>query len=568
MRIIRIYSLLSIILFYTNGFAQKYEAENGQLIGVQVAKSLTGYSGTGYVTGFDNDGDKVVIKFTAEKASKSSLFVGYAASSGDKSNFVYVNGENQGNILFSKTTKFKEVSIGNIQLKEGENTVTIEKSWGWFEVDYIRFDLPADVTKWDISPSPINPKASTEAVSLYKFLLSNFGKTTFAGQFQDAGKTYAASTGELEYIHNLTTKYPALYGNDLIDYSPSRILYGASSKVTEDVVNWYTKMGGMVTLTWHWNAPTDLYNTDENKWWSGFYTRATSFDIDWVLKNPDSEKYEMMISDIDAIAVQLKKLQAQKIPVLWRPLHEAEGAWFWWGAKGPDACVALWKLLYDRLTNYHGIDNLIWVWTTTDSPSTLNWYPGDDYVDILGVDVYLGDADYSASASMFNNLRTIYKGKKMLTMSENGTIPDPAKTFALDAPWLYFCTWTGPFINGGKQNEKTHINYVFNHENITTLDELNKNWNKFVGIEKIGGKKKSINYYPNPVNDCLHIELEGVELPLSVSLLTLTGSVLYSSFEKQTTRAFNIPMQHLDKGIYLVKLNFKDEQQLIKIVKE
>lgn len=76
----------------------------------------------------------------------------------------------------------------------------------------------------------------------------------------------------------------------------------------------------MVTLTWHWNAPTDLYNTAEQPWWKGFYTTATSFGIAWVMNNPDSEKYQLILRDIDAIAEQLKIYQQNKIPVLWRPL--------------------------------------------------------------------------------------------------------------------------------------------------------------------------------------------------------------------------------------------------------
>jgi mannan endo-1,4-beta-mannosidase len=567
MRILNRIILMLFMLFCASGFAQKYEAENGQLVGVQVAKTLTGYSGTGYVTGFDNDGDKVIVKFTAELANKMELFIGYAATSGDKTNTVIVNGETQGNLLFSKTSKFKEISAGNIQVLKGENTVIIQKSWGWFDVDYIRIDVPAEATMWNIDKEPINKKASPEAVSLYKFLLSNFGKTTFSGQFQDAGKPFSSSSGEIEYIHNKTTKYTALYGNDLIDYSLSRIEFGANSKVTEDVVNWYTNKGGMVTLTWHWNAPTDLYNTEENKWWSGFYTRATSFDIDWVLKNPDSEKYELLLRDIDAIAVQLKKLQAQKIPVLWRPLHEAEGAWFWWGAKGPEACVQLWRLLYDRLNNFHGINNLIWVWTTTDSPKALQWYPGDEYVDVLGVDVYLADGDYSASATMFNNLRGLFKGKKMLTMSENGTIPDPEKMKALDAQWLYFCTWTGPFINGGKQNSSSHINSVFNHQNITTLDELDINWPKFVGLNAVELKKKSPIAYPNPVTDCLNIEIEEEELLLSIDILTVNGSILTTVFDKPNSGVLSLPFHKYIQGVYFVRLNFKNEQQIVKVIK-
>jgi mannan endo-1,4-beta-mannosidase len=90
----------------------------------------------------------------------------------------------------------------------------------------------------------------------------------------------------------------------------------------------------MVTLTWHWNAPTDLYNTAEQPCGKVFILLPQPhLDIAWVMNNPDSEKYQLILRDIDAIAEQLKIYQQNKIPVLWRPLHEAEGAWFWWGAQ-------------------------------------------------------------------------------------------------------------------------------------------------------------------------------------------------------------------------------------------
>ena len=72
--------------------------------------------------------------------------------------------------------------------------------------------------------------------------------------------------------------------------------------------------------------------------------------------------------------------------LLWRPLHEASGKWFWWGAKGAAPCKALWNLMYDRMVNHHGLTNLIWVWNSDGAD--YEWYPGDDKVDILARDFY------------------------------------------------------------------------------------------------------------------------------------------------------------------------------------
>lgn len=82
--------------------------------------------------------------------------------------------------------------------------------------------------------------------------------------------------------------------------------------------------------------------------------------------------------------MELLKLQKAGVPVLWRPLHEAEGKWFWWGAKGPEACKKLWALVYDRLTKHHKVNNLIWTWNSVAS----DWYPGPSTVDVLSTDVY------------------------------------------------------------------------------------------------------------------------------------------------------------------------------------
>jgi mannan endo-1,4-beta-mannosidase len=124
-------------------------------------------------------------------------------------------------------------------------------------------------------------------------------------------------------------KTPALVSVDLIDYSPSLVEFqGNVSTTIEDAIA-HDARGGIVSVLWHWNAPTGLYNTDDQPWWSGFYTAATDFNVTTALADTTNANYTLIIRDIDAIATQLKRLQSAGIPVIFRPLHEAEGGWFW-----------------------------------------------------------------------------------------------------------------------------------------------------------------------------------------------------------------------------------------------
>lgn len=219
-----------------------------------------------------------------------------------------------------------------------------------------------------------NPNSGDGAIALYRYLKSIYGRKILSGQ-QDA--TWA------DWVTQQVGKTPAVLGVDLIEYSPSRVEHGSTSTAVEDAIAHAAK-GGIVTVVWHWNAPTGLYDTPEEPWWRGFYTEATDFDIAAALSDTTNANYTLIIRDIDAIAVQLKRLQDADVPLLFRPLHEAEGGWFWWGAKGPEPAKALWRLIYNRWTNVHGINNLVWVWNSVAA----DWFPGDDVMDVLSTDVY------------------------------------------------------------------------------------------------------------------------------------------------------------------------------------
>ena len=560
-------ALIAVSTFAAKAQGTIYEAENAQLTGTSVATSHKGFSGTGYVTGFDNDGDKAVFKFTPAKEGNYQLYICYSAPNGTKNNTVYVNDTNQGSIVFTSNSKFKELTIGKIWLNAGENTITILKDWGWFELDYIRIDSELQATAWNISKNPVNSNASAETKSLLAFLVDNFGKTTLAGQFQNDNLTYTASSSEISYIEKTSGKYPAIYGTDLINYSPSRVSRGVSTIATEDAIKWSKNENGILSLMWHWNAPTDLIDSGEHLWWSGFYTNATTFDIAAVMSDTTSERYQLLISDIDAIAVQLKKVQNENIPVLWRPLHEAEGAWFWWGAKGPEACKKLWILLYNRLTNYHKINNLLWVWTTSDSDAALSWYPGDEYVDILSVDVYYADAEYGTSSFMFDNLRNKFNGKKLLAMSENGPIPDVDKMYQQDAYWSYFCTWTGDYTTNGIANTISHIDEVFNSENVTTLDELLPTWNTYVGNKTIRSDNSDVKIFPVPFSGELNINFEE-KTPDKITVFNSTGQAVTTINKQSLTESNRLNMSQLPIGIYLISIDSETGTRSFKVVKE
>ena len=203
------------------------------------------------------------------------------------------------------------------------------------------------------------------------------------------------------------------------------------------------------------------------KWWSGFYTYATTFNLPAALV-PTSANYALLIRDIDAIAVQLLRLQAAGVPVLWRPLHEAEGGWFWWGAFGPEACKALYAIVYQRLTVHHNLRNLIWVWNSV-SPA---WYPGDGTVDIVGYDSYPPIGDHGPVSVQYQQLIALVGDKKIVTLPEVGTIPDPDILKLYHADWSYFVTWSGEFIESNTYNDLAFKQRVYNDPTVLKLSDL------------------------------------------------------------------------------------------------
>ncbi|MFW6353695.1 MAG: glycosyl hydrolase, partial [Verrucomicrobiota bacterium] len=414
----------------------RLEAEEGQLTGLTVASAPEGYSGEGYVKGFIDGSQFVEWSFDAA-AGFYDLILGFRTPSGEKEVEVTLDGAGQAAML-PASDDFSVYDLGLVRLEAGAHTLRVGAGWNYYEIDFVA--LTPIASPPGLSPVeavPVNPAASLPARRLLAYLASQYGEVTLTGQ-QEAH--------DLAVIERVAGQRPAILAGDLISYSPTRVQYGGYPTTgdrygtTEEYIAAHAE-GSIISLAWHWNAPADLLNGEGTEWWRGFYEEATTFDLPGALADREGEDFSAILRDIDAIAVELQKLEEAGVPVLWRPLHEAEGGWFWWGAHGPAALKELWEVLYERLTHFHGLDNLLWVYTYTVTVDPA-WYPGDAMVDIVGVDAYPADRS-TALAALWKRLHALYDGRKLLALSEFGGVPNLPVMHSLGVRWAYFVSWEG-----------------------------------------------------------------------------------------------------------------------------
>lgn len=455
-------------------FSKTYEAENGKLSNDMSVISDSNASGGKSVGKFENDRSYCQISITVPADAVYDIVIRSKAIGGSKENDIYADGKKVGTFT-SENNKFSDYTVSAVSLTKGDHNIRIIKSWGWIELDKITVKTGAKISNstYNVTSSLVNRNATANTKKLYSFLKDSYGKYVITGQQCDGG----INGNEFKAIKNLTGDYPALLGLDLMDYTPSRTAFGASSSAVEKAIEFANK-GGIVTLCWHWNAPTEYLNSTANSsdgWWGGFYTQSSKFDIAKVMNGQDAKGKKLLDRDIKEIAKQLKRLEKAGVPVIWRPLHEASGGWFWWGAKGSDAYKKLWKYLYNELTNTYGCNNLIWVY----NGQSADWYPGDEYVDIVGEDIYPGNHVYDPQVSRFKQAINYGSKTKITALTENGCIFDIDSAVSINALWSWFMTWGGEFtVNGSnyseKYTEKSVIKKMYASKYSLTLGSLPK----------------------------------------------------------------------------------------------
>lgn len=332
----------------------------------------------------------------------------------------------------------------------------------------------SSATQAPLRETLVNSNADANATSVFNYLLSIWGNHILSGQ-QDL--TWEDDIDMYQRVINDTGKAPAMMGYDFMEYTQG--LADGRAQTQEAIAHW--NRGGLVAFAWHWRDPTNTSN--------GFYSDVTDFEIPVSTTSFDldtgSSVFAGIQEDVDLIAAELQALEDAGVSVLWRPLHEASGGWFWWGRSRDDgvpaayAQIQLWRYLYDRLTNHHGLNNLIWVWNGQSEV----WYPGDEYVDIVSMDIYDGAQNYESQISLYNLTVAYPREQKLTALSENSNIPNPDLIASDGAWWLYFMVWndsdtaegvtsSNNFWTGEHYNSNAHKTHVYNHELVITLDEL------------------------------------------------------------------------------------------------
>ena len=302
---------------------------------------------------------------------------------------------------------------------------------------------PADSPAYDLKRTLSNPNADANARKVYNYLCDCFG--TYMLSCQQESTWMGSPEYEMDIIEKATGKLPAMRGLDFMNDD--------FDGVVERSKAWHEK-GGLVTICWH----TGINGL-------GYQESLDDVPDFEKLLTPGTDEYNAMIENWDKAANALAQLRDAGIPVLWRPFHEFDGGWFWWGKKGGENFIKLWQMMYDRYTNEFGLSNLIWVLGYSGEVKD-GWYPGDDYCDIIGSDTY----DGSTHKTAWDKLEAMNTGKP-LAFHECGNLPR-YKNFEEDgALWSWFMIWHTDYVS--RQNKKA-LSELYNSETVITLDELPK----------------------------------------------------------------------------------------------
>ena len=344
-----------------------------------------------------------------------------------------------------------------------------------------------------------------------KFPWHCMDETGFVYTYNTQNRCYAYNDYEQEcrYLYELTGEYPAIRGFDFNTHNPG---YAWEDGVTDRMIDWAKNKNGICTASWHVTVPKEmsimtvgedgsLSFAEGTDWQSFTYALNSDFKTSNVLVEGTDEYYYFQ-ECMRLLAVELQKLQDAGVPVLFRPLHEAEGnsdadgdgsgSWFWWSKEGTEVYHQIWKLLYTTLTEKYDLHNIIWeqnlyAW----SDASANWYTGDEWVDIVGFDKYntqynrhdgnTSGPNFDAESKTFWSLVDFVDNGKLVAMPENDSIPSMDNMLTEKAMWLYFCTWydgesgAPQFISGDAYQTQENVKAVFQSEKCITLSELPAN---------------------------------------------------------------------------------------------
>jgi mannan endo-1,4-beta-mannosidase len=432
----------------------------------------------------------------------------------------------------------------------------------------------------------IDPKADARTVAVWNYLQSQYGKKMLSGCWTEQ------QYGGAQAFHTCSGQWPAIWGQDMNSWYPKRTdaLW---------ISTWNTNIAGFKSawsrheipqVNWHWQMVSSKVN--------GAYTRdAWGKDAggnqqmmsaqQWAdIVTPGTALYDSMIEDVDYhITNFLKKIvdAAGPIPIIFRPLHEIDGGWFWWTCTSDPAKTAkLYQILQDRVINYHQMHNLIWVYnpgvlvdggtwppyTAAEYPRRRAFYAGDARCDIVGIDLYDWDWQNAGAYMPAGNGTITYRvawnevkaisATKMIALSECQGFPDPGKCFTDSsfAPWLYALPWYSDASNGVPC---TILNTRVNDSHMINARDLPD----FSSVVRVAPSAEPFNPKVWRVG--------GLRLPGGacgkITIVTMKGSVV-GTWNNPDREVMAKALRDLPRGLYLVHAVSGSRTVTRKIVRE
>ena len=306
-------------------------------------------------------------------------------------------------------------------------------------------------------PSPIDDKATAETKNLFRNMMRIAPKTVMFGHQNTLAYGYSwrdeDDTGpDRSDVKDVVGDFPAVYGWDLMDVvgnsRPGEMPGSGAARMRGYVQSAYAR-GGVNTFSWHMENPV----TGTNSW------DKTSAVEHIIPGGRLHGEYAAKLDEVAAFFLSLKDKSGKPVPVWFRPFHEHTGDWFWWGKDNAtaDEYKTLWRFTVEYLRDKKGVHNLLYAYSTDvfDNADTyFEYYPGDEYTDMLGYDDYHSIKDAATSQTFSNRLRMLVKWSrergKLAALTETGLEAIPVRNW-----------WTGTLLNGIIADEDTlGISYV------------------------------------------------------------------------------------------------------------
>jgi hypothetical protein len=288
---------------------------------------------------------------------------------------------------------------------------------------------------------PVNPNATPEARALLKKLCDVTGKGILTGQHNFPNHRNI----DTEAVAKAVGKYPAIWGSDFgfLDGEDKDAITHRDLMIEE--AKRQHAAGSIIYLCWHMLRPTEDEPGKANpgggasdSWRGSVQAKLTEEQWQELIAS-DSPLHRRWEKYMDTAAVYLRQLQDAGIPVLWRPMHENNGAFFWWGGHpGPYGTAMLFRELYNRMTYVHRLNNLVWVWNQ-NGPAPggefYDYFPGAAYCDVVSYDNYR-----ALEGRYYSEILTIADGKP-IGLGELGA-PPSAEVLKSQPKWAFFMPWS------------------------------------------------------------------------------------------------------------------------------